>query len=168
MTLAYVGLGFIWWTLNEYLLHRFFLHAEERWMKYVPMSGWLYLFHFTVHGAHHAFPSDRYRIETPPLLALLIMRIGVIPPLSSALAPPAYYPFMIGFLLGYVSYDLTHYYLHHGDNLVGYLRDLKIYHMQHHYKYGEIGFGVTNKVWDIVFGTKIPDKLVYMPKVKGD
>jgi sterol desaturase/sphingolipid hydroxylase (fatty acid hydroxylase superfamily) len=27
--------------------------------------------------------------------------------------------------------------------------------MQHHYKYGTIGFGVSNKFWDVVFDTQI-------------
>ena len=36
-----------------------------------------------------------------------------------------------------------------------YFRDLKVYHMQHHYKFGSIGYGVSNKLWDIVFDTEI-------------
>jgi sterol desaturase/sphingolipid hydroxylase (fatty acid hydroxylase superfamily) len=27
--------------------------------------------------------------------------------------------------------------------------------MQHHFKFGTIGFGVSSKFWDIVFGTEI-------------
>jgi len=34
------------------------------------------------------------------------------------------------------------------------MQDLKIYHMQHHYKDGGlIRFGVSNKLWDYVFQT---------------
>jgi 4-hydroxysphinganine ceramide fatty acyl 2-hydroxylase len=28
--------------------------------------------------------------------------------------------------------------------------------MQHHYKNGDIGYGVSSKFWDYVFGTEIP------------
>jgi len=59
-------------------------------------------------------------------------------------------------LTGYIGYDMVHYYLHHCNPKSGYWRDLKIYHMQHHYKNGALGFGVSQKFWDIVFGTEIP------------
>ena len=32
---------------------------------------------------------------------------------------------------------------------------MKKEHMQHHYKNGTVGFGVTNKFWDTVFDTKV-------------
>ena len=35
------------------------------------------------------------------------------------------------------------------------LRDMKLYHMQHHYKFGTIGFGVSSKFWDVIFRTDI-------------
>lgn len=35
------------------------------------------------------------------------------------------------------------------------VRKMKKEHMQHHYKNGSVGFGVTNKFWDTVFDTKV-------------
>jgi len=38
--------------------------------------------------------------------------------------------------------------------------------MQHHYKFGTIGFGVSSKFWDVVFGSdiKMDAKENYNPK----
>jgi len=43
-----------------------------------------------------------------------------------------------------VFYDCTHYALHH-TKLPAYLREVKKYHLAHHYKNYELGFGVTSK-----------------------
>lgn len=39
--------------------------------------------------------------------------------------------------------------------LPAYYRDLKKYHMEHHFKDFENGFGVSNRFWDRVFGTEL-------------
>jgi 4-hydroxysphinganine ceramide fatty acyl 2-hydroxylase len=52
-------------------------------------------------------------------------------------------------------YDEIHYWIHHSSPQFSYLKDIKLYHMQHHYKFGTIGFGVSNKLWDYVFRTEI-------------
>jgi len=44
-------------------------------------------------------------------------------------------------------YDEMHYFMHHSSPQAGYNKDMKMYHMQHHYKFGTIGFGVSNKFW---------------------
>lgn len=31
-----------------------------------------------------------------------------------------------------------------------YMREMKIYHMAHHFKNFELGYGVTSKFWDVV------------------
>lgn len=164
--LFFLAAGGLYWTLMEYTLHRFFFHAEDNWMNYVPKTRALYTFHFMVHGIHHAFPSDRYRLVFPPAPGFIIVACMIVPPLVTVMPPNVFYPFMIGFALGYICYDMIHYYLHHGTDMPEYFRDLKTYHMQHHYKYGKIGYGVSNKLWDIVFDTKIEDKkAATMPKV---
>lgn len=40
-------------------------------------------------------------------------------------------------------------------SLPEYYRQLKSYHMQHHYADYENGFGVTSRFWDRVFGTEL-------------
>ena len=42
---------------------------------------------------------------------------------------------MVGFVIGYLMYDLTHYFIHHSNPPEGsYFKFMKTYHMQHHYK----------------------------------
>lgn len=36
-----------------------------------------------------------------------------------------------------------------------YYKELKKYHLQHHYADFENGFGVTSRFWDRVFGTEL-------------
>jgi 4-hydroxysphinganine ceramide fatty acyl 2-hydroxylase len=60
-----------------------------------------------------------------------------------------------GAIFGYVCYDMCHYFLHHGKPPIEYLRELKTYHLNHHYKNWELGFGITTKFWDRVFGTEL-------------
>ena len=45
--------------------------------------------------------------------------------------------------------------LHH-TRLPAYMREMKKYHLAHHYKNFELGFGVTSKIWDYVFNTVLP------------
>lgn len=46
-----------------------------------------------------------------------------------------------------------------------YYRDLKRYHLAHHYKDFENGFGVTSRFWDRVFGTELSPSKVLPSKV---
>jgi 4-hydroxysphinganine ceramide fatty acyl 2-hydroxylase len=68
----------------------------------------------------------------------------------------------IGFLIGYMCYDLTHYALHHVDTTKSkgsYFHKLQRYHNQHHFGGEEAGYGVSSKFWDIVFRTEFKNKL---------
>lgn len=86
-----------------------------------------------------------------------------------------------GILLGYVMYDVTHYYVHHGQPKSQVPRSLKVkynkrhdtslfmkllyamimfllyfmqkYHLNHHFRIQNKGYGITSSLWDKVFGT---------------
>ncbi|VAI26618.1 unnamed protein product [Triticum turgidum subsp. durum] len=58
-----------------------------------------------------------------------------------------------GGLLGYVIYDCTHYYLHHAQPSFDPAKYLKKYHLNHHFRIQNKGFGITSTLWDHVFGT---------------
>lgn len=58
-----------------------------------------------------------------------------------------------GAVFGYICYDLTHYYLHHARPFGKHFRDMKTYHLAHHYKNYGSGYGITSKIWDKFFGT---------------
>ena len=59
----------------------------------------------------------------------------------------------MGFMFGYLVYDLTHYATHHFPMRSGVLKALKRHHMQHHYKTPNLRYGVSSPFWDIVFRT---------------
>lgn len=60
---------------------------------------------------------------------------------------------MAGAFFGYICYDMTHYYLHHAQVMEIHFKEMKRYHLAHHYKNFESGFGITSKLWDWIFGT---------------
>lgn len=145
-------LGVFVWTLIEYCMHRFLFHLDE----WLPDNNAALTLHFLLHGVHHYLPMDRYRLVMPPTLGIVLMApiyktvFGLLPTYWA-------YSGFAGGLFGYVCYDLTHYFLHHAK-LPSYMRKLKKYHLEHHYKNYQLGFGVTSWFWDNVFGTYLgPD-----------
>jgi dihydroceramide fatty acyl 2-hydroxylase len=137
------GIGF--WSLAEYLLHRFVFHLE-------PESRWGKRLHFIIHGVHHDFPHDPMRLVMPPsvsipLAALVYLLFRVL------LGPDWALPFFSGFVLGYLAYDMTHYHLHHHRSTNRLSLALRRYHYRHHFQQSDRGFGVTSPVWDKVFRT---------------
>jgi 4-hydroxysphinganine ceramide fatty acyl 2-hydroxylase len=143
--------GFVLWTLMEYVLHRFLFHMEPP-----GSSKFLIGLHFVLHGQHHKVPFHPGRLVFPPLATTAFL-LPYYSLLSAALPVPVAYTVMAGTILGYTCYDLTHYYLHYGSPPPGsYLQDLKTYHVRHHYEIQDKGFGISSKLWDVVFGTLIP------------
>ena len=96
---------------------------------------------------------DRYRLVMPPILfaalsAPMVMLAHIVFPAAVANGVIA------GSYSMYVVYDTMHYALHH-TKLPAYFREMKRYHLEHHYKNYELGFGVTSKIWDYVFHTML-------------
>lgn len=141
----------------EYLLHRFLFHGEHSWMMNVPHNKYFYVIHFSIHGIHHAFPQDRYRIVMPPFLAGIYLNFIFKWPFFDWVVPEEIYDaWMIGFIIGMCFYEMTHYLMHHSTpNEGSYFKMMKSYHMQHHYKNGEQGYGITSKLFDKIFDTEI-------------
>ncbi|KAK8845572.1 hypothetical protein IAR55_006287 [Kwoniella newhampshirensis] len=141
--------GVFVWTLLEYTLHRFLFHVDY----YLPDAPWAITLHFLLHGVHHYLPMDRLRLVMPPLLFFVLQT--PFTRLAHLLFPKAIANGIIsGAFAMYVMYDLGHYALHH-TKLPAYLAEMKRYHLAHHYKNFELGFGVTSKIWDYVFGTML-------------
>lgn len=83
----------------------------------------------------------------PPALAVALA-IPINKLIHSALPYAPAYAVFSGLLLGYVLYDMTHYYLHHAKVFKIHFREMKTYHLAHHYKNFEGGYGITSKIWD--------------------
>ncbi|RUS78581.1 hypothetical protein EGW08_013649 [Elysia chlorotica] len=146
-----LALGVLFWTLLEYIIHRWLFHLKP------PASSRLLIrLHFLFHGQHHKSPMDPMRLVFPPVPASMF---GVAFYLLTNLIFPTgmAHAVFAGIIAGYVSYDLTHYYVHHGGTpSIDYFRRLKTYHTLHHYKHQNLGFGISSKLWDFPFCTRIP------------
>ncbi|KAK3057578.1 fatty acid alpha-hydroxylase [Extremus antarcticus] len=156
---AYWVFGLCFWTITEYVMHRCLFHLDG----YLPDHRAALTAHFLLHGIHHYLPMDRLRLVMPPTLFIVLAtpfwKLAHTVFFYNWYAAVAAY---CGGIFGYVCYDLTHYFLHH-KNLPSYYRELKKYHLQHHFMDYENGFGVTSRFWDRVFGTELPPPPV--PKV---
>lgn len=98
---------------------------------------------------------DKYRLVLPP--ALFLMLAWPFWYLAHFIFSYDWYvatTVFAGGIFGYTCYDMTHYFLHH-QNLPLWYKQLKKYHLEHHFLDYENGFGVTSKFWDWVFGTEI-------------
>jgi 4-hydroxysphinganine ceramide fatty acyl 2-hydroxylase len=67
-----------------------------------------------------------------------------------------------GAMFGFVSYDMVHCnfkfyidYIHHGKPFIKHFKEMKTYHLDHHYKNANLGYGITSKFWDKVFHTTL-------------
>ena len=148
---AYWLLGLFLWTLVEYILHRGLFHVD----KYLPDNRVGITAHFLLHGIHHYLPMDKYRLVMPPTLFIaLATPFYKLAHLVFAYNRFAAIEVFSGGIFGYICYDLTHYFLHH-RNLPLHYRELKKYHLQHHFADFENGFGVTSRFWDNIFGTQL-------------
>ncbi|KAI3800721.1 hypothetical protein L1987_28815 [Smallanthus sonchifolius] len=138
-------LGIFVWSLLEYVLHRFLFHIKTK-------SYWGNTLHYLLHGCHHKHPQDELRLVFPPTATaiLLVPFWNFVKLISTPTVAPALFA---GGLLGYVIYDVTHYYLHHGQPRSEVPKNLKKYHLNHHFRIQNKGFGITSSLWDKVFGT---------------
>lgn len=145
------GIGLFIWTFLEYCMHRFLFHLDD----HLPDHPFFLMLHFLLHGVHHYLPMDRLRLVMPPAL-LTVLAFPFWKLVHFLLPEPFAKAGFAGGFMGYILYDVTHYSLHH-VRLPEYLKTLKKYHLDHHYKNYELGFGVTSKFWDTVFGTELVD-----------
>ena len=143
-------LGVFIWTLTEYVMHRFVFHFHAK-------SPGLQRIFFLFHGVHHYQPQCKTRLVMPPIVSIPLAALfyGIFYLVVDRLfaAPSWVPPLFAGFILGYLVYDMIHYATHHLPMRSGYLKFLKRYHMQHHFKSPEERFGVSSPLWDKVFGT---------------
>lgn len=137
-------LGVFFWTLVEYVIHRYAFHHE-------PKTRIGKQFHFIVHGVHHDYPNDAKRLVMPPVVSipLALVFYGLFFLIFGRLAPAVW----AGLAAGYVCYDSIHYAIHHFPMKAGILNRLKQHHLRHHFHNDHAGYGVSSPLWDYVFRT---------------
>ncbi len=146
--LIFVG-GMFFWSLFEYLMHRFVFH-------YVAKTDKGRKINYILHGNHHEYPRDKQRLFMPAVPSLI---------LASAIFSTMYlvfylsgfptnsFAFFPGFMLGYLIYGSMHYAIHAWNPPFKWMKGLWRNHHLHHYKQDQRGFGVSSTLWDHVFGT---------------
>ncbi|KZT41601.1 oxidoreductase [Sistotremastrum suecicum HHB10207 ss-3] len=139
-TLLSFFVGNFLWTILEYGTHRLFFHIDD----WLPDSRIFLTAHFMMHGIHHFLPMDRLRLVMPPPM-LIILSLPIATLAHLILGAPIANGVISGAFAFYIIYDCLHYALHH-SKLPAYLRDMKKYHLAHHYMNHELGFGVTSSL----------------------
>jgi len=139
--------GIFFWTLFEYLMHRFMFHVFARLSR-------LKHFHYVIHGMHHEYPTDPYRVIFPPFLSLALG--GLLAGAAALVIPQTwFFGVLAGFIAGYCWYEFVHYASHQIKWKNMWLKRLKRHHLLHHHNeaFKDKNYGVTTVLWDRVFST---------------
>lgn len=150
--LSWIGLviaGLLFWSLFEYAMHRFLFHMELR----SDFGRWL---GFVMHGNHHEDPKDPHRSLMPPIVSvtwtgsvwlLLLLVFGQV---GSVI--------FMGFIIGYVGYDIIHHSCHQRSARNPLMRALRRHHLRHHFGRRHGNYAITAIFWDRVFGSHLSAK----------
>lgn len=145
--LATIGLffaGVLAFTWVEYMVHRYLFHMGTYTQAREKLQ-------YTLHGVHHEFPKDKDRLAMPPLLSITLATVLLL--VFRVVMGDFAFAFLPGFLVGYALYLAIHYMVHAFQPPKNFLKALWVNHGVHHYKDGEIVFGVSSPLWDYIYGT---------------
>ncbi len=144
LSIALFLLGWLVFSWVEYQIHRHIFHIPATSLKRQK-------FQYTAHGIHHHYPKDKDRLAMPPVLSITITTLLLL--MLRFVMGDLVFAFLPGFLVGYAFYLLIHYVVHIYKTPKNIFRYLWINHSIHHYKDGEIVFGVSSPFWDYIYGT---------------
>jgi len=143
-------LGWLLFTLIEYLVHRFLFHFHAVTEKELNLQ-------YKIHGVHHEFPRDKDRLVMPPVVSI-VLAFGFYF-LFKVLMGDYGMLFFSGFIGGYSSYLVIHYAVHAMRPPDNFLKFLWKHHSLHHYDSVHSAFSVSMPLWDYIFKT--------LPRTKG-
>ena len=143
---ALVASGLFAWTLFEYAMHRFPFHFDSDQLVISRLV-------FLMHGNHHQDPNDPLRNLMPLLVSIPISALAWSCCLALLGAPGTW--LFLGWITGYVIYDLVHYACHQWPMHGRLGSALKRHHMRHHYVDETGNYAISAIFWDRVFGSRI-------------
>jgi sterol desaturase/sphingolipid hydroxylase (fatty acid hydroxylase superfamily) len=143
-TIGMFFLGMVSFSWVEYNVHRHVFHMAT----YTKLRTKI---QYIAHGVHHEFPKDKDRLAMPPLLSVTIATILLL--LFRLILGDFVFSFLPGFLVGYAAYLSVHYIVHAYQPPKNFFKVLWVNHGMHHYKNGDIIFGVSSPLWDYIYGT---------------
>jgi sterol desaturase/sphingolipid hydroxylase (fatty acid hydroxylase superfamily) len=127
--------GLFAWTLVEYVIHGVLGHAHRTFVT-------------PLHDVHHRDPRAVFAlgawIPTTLVLVGMIAWFGL----------DAGVIFYGGIVCGFAIYEWVHYRIHFVKPTLGVEERLRARHLAHHAGEPDAIFGVTSRIWDVVFGTE--------------
>lgn len=134
MSVLLIASGVAMWVVFEYSMHRYAFHWK-------PKSKLLQGFVYIMHGNHHDVPNDPLRNLMPPIASIPITAaVWLMLYASSGTAGTWVF---VGFLAGYVVYDLLHYACHQWPMKSRIWLPFKKHHMRHHYGSQEGNYAIS-------------------------
>lgn len=136
ITLIFVFVaGLFAWTLLEYIIHGVLAHSHRTFVT-------------PLHNEHHVDPravfAMRAWIPTAIVLIVLLTIFGMAPGMI----------FLLGIVAGFAVYEGLHYRIHFVAPSSSVEARLRARHLAHHTREPDAIFGVTTRIWDVVFGTE--------------
>jgi sterol desaturase/sphingolipid hydroxylase (fatty acid hydroxylase superfamily) len=163
--------GLVFWTLTEYVIHRFCFHPPD-WVEddtrrivaslrtgdavITALPTLRHKFYFLVHGVHHDYPNDSTRLVMPPSVSVPLSA-AFFALFRAALGPGAFAAFA-GFSIGYLAYDTIHFATHHAGAQSALAHVWRKRHFRHHYADSSRDFGVSSPLWDLLIGSSGKDR----------
>ncbi len=151
---AMVLAGIVLWTLAEYLLHRFAMHA---------LGGKGIM--SREHLEHHV--HAQWHFSYTHLLSwagVFLVGGGLWAPIGYLLFGPAGAALGAGWIIGYFLYEYEHAISHLRGPAGRYSTWLRRHHLHHHFGNPLSNHGVSIALWDIVFGTREVPERVRVPR----
>ncbi len=129
--------GLLGWTLIEYVIHGVLSHI-------------FHTFATPLHDAHHRDPHAVFTVGAWIPAALVTAALLVLFGVTTGTAA------WMGIVAGFVGYEIFHYRIHFAEPVCALEARLRARHLAHHFRHPDAIFGVTNRLWDRVFGSE-PD-----------
>ena len=136
--LAMFAFGLFAWTFLEYGIHGVLSHIFET-------------FATPLHDEHHRDPHAVFTVGAwlpTAVVSLLVFGIFGLTPASTV---------WLGIVAGFLSYEFLHYRMHFVRPWCALEDRMRTRHLAHHFREPAQIFGVTNRIWDRVFGSEPDD-----------
>lgn len=145
-------LGWLTWTLGEYLTHRFWMHSQSGKKQRDQLFNHLY---------HHQHPNEIKITHLHRIFSLC----SVLFLLWNGIGGNTYFYALTGFFSGFTLYSFMHYWLHK-EWSAKWFPSLHLSHINHHCKFADKYYGVSTTLWDTVFHTHSPVQAVVGERIK--
>jgi sterol desaturase/sphingolipid hydroxylase (fatty acid hydroxylase superfamily) len=127
--------GLFAWTLVEYVIHGVLGHAHRTFVT-------------PLHDVHHRDPHAVFALGAWIPTAIVLIGAWAL----FGLAPGVV--FSGGIVCGFAVYEYLHYRIHFVSPANKVEERLRARHLAHHMREPDAIFGVTSRIWDVVFGTE--------------